>query len=164
VAETFIEAAFNGADGSEEAHFFLGDQYVTYSFANDRVVDGVRPVSDWGVPSTFTPLPTADTTPEPAGIDAAIKGRDRFAEVGYLFKGTNYIPSEYFRPSAAARAPQQTRQPAAPIPVGRGGGACRTSGSGAPTLLPAQAAAEGRRKSPGGRGAAARDSPLDHAA
>jgi hypothetical protein len=91
VAETFIEAAFNGADGSQEAHFFLGNHYVTYNFASDRVVNGVRPVSDWGVPPTFTSLPTADTTLEPAGIDGAIKGRDGFADFGYIFKGTDYV-------------------------------------------------------------------------
>ena len=98
MAETFVEAAFNGADGSQEAHFSLGDHYATFSFSNDRVVDGVRPVSDWGVPPAFTPLPAADTAVEPAGIDAAIKGREAFADFGYLFKGTDYVRSRFGPP------------------------------------------------------------------
>jgi hypothetical protein len=98
MAETFVEAAMNGQDGSQQAHFFLADHYVTYNWTADRVVDGVHPVSDWGVPATFTPPPTADTTPELPGIDAAIKGRERFKDFGYLFKGTNYVRARFGPP------------------------------------------------------------------
>lgn len=91
MAEIFVEAALNGSDGSQQAYFFLGDHYVTYDFAGDRVINGVRPVSDFGVPATFTPPPAADASPEPAGLDAAVKGRASFAAFGYLFKGTDYV-------------------------------------------------------------------------
>jgi hypothetical protein len=95
VAENYIEAAFNGIDGSQQAHFFLADHYVTYSWVDDRAINGVHPASDWGVPLSFTPAPTADTSVEPTGIDAALKGRDRFKDFGYIFKGTNYIRCKF---------------------------------------------------------------------
>jgi hypothetical protein len=91
MAETYIEAAFNGNDGSQEAHFFLGDHYVTYSWADDRARNGARPATEWGIPATFTPQPTADTRPEPAGLDGAIRGRAGFSTFAYAFKGADYL-------------------------------------------------------------------------
>ena len=45
MAETYIEAAFNGPDGSQDGHFFLGDHFVTYDWATrsrtKRREDGV---------------------------------------------------------------------------------------------------------------------------
>jgi hypothetical protein len=90
MAETYIEAAFNGPEGSQEGHFFLGDHFVTYDWSTDRVRDGVRPTAEWGVPGSFTPPPTATTAAEPTGLDAAINGRAGFSAFGYAFKGTNY--------------------------------------------------------------------------
>ncbi|HEY7308924.1 MAG TPA: hypothetical protein VH643_06095 [Gemmataceae bacterium] len=95
MAETFIEAALNGKDGSQEAHFFLADHFVTYKWdsAPDRVVDGVRSVSEWGIPASFTPPPSPDTSVEPSGLDAAVKGRAGFLNKAYFFKRAQYMRS-----------------------------------------------------------------------
>jgi hypothetical protein len=91
MAETYIEAAFNGNDGSQEAHFFLGNHYVTFNWAANRAQDGARPATDWGIPPTFTPPPPLDTSPEPVGLEGGIKGRGGFSSFAYVFKGTDYL-------------------------------------------------------------------------
>ena len=91
MAETYIEAAFAGSDGSKESYFFLGDHYVIYNWDKDRAQDGVRPVSEWGIPLTFTPPPLADGSPELAGLDGAIRGRAGFSSFAYAFKDTGYL-------------------------------------------------------------------------
>lgn len=90
MAETYIEAAFNGPDGSQDGHFFLGDHFVTYDWATDRARNGARTASEWGIPAIFTPPPTATTAAEPAGLDAAVNGRAGFNAFAYAFKGTSY--------------------------------------------------------------------------
>jgi hypothetical protein len=97
MAETFIEAAINGKDGSGESYFFLGDHFVTYNWTSvpDRAADGVRPVSEWGIPPAFTPPPGPGTGPEPAGLDAAVKGRAAFNEKAYYFKQAQYMRSRF---------------------------------------------------------------------
>ena len=84
MAERFVDAALSNADGSHEATFFLGDQFVTYNYDRDRVNDGVHPVSDLGFPAGFTPSGVG------ASLDAALKGRKQFTDTGYCFRGTNY--------------------------------------------------------------------------
>jgi hypothetical protein len=100
MTERYIEAAINGVEGSNEAYFFLGNQFVTYNWVADRASDGVRPASEWGLPTAFTPSPAAGTGPEAAGLDSAVKGRAAFATKAYFFKN-----SQYFRCVFSPRGP-----------------------------------------------------------
>ncbi len=81
--ETYVEAALGGANGSE-AYFFLADHWVAFNWANDRVVDGVRPVTEWGLPPAIAP-------PGPGpGLDSALRGKGPYAGKAYFFRGAAY--------------------------------------------------------------------------
>ena len=84
MAEIFIEAAFNSGDGSNVAHFFLGNHFVSYDWNTDRIKDGVHHVSEWGFPASF--VPTNLNGP----LSAAIKGKGQFSSKVYFFKGQFY--------------------------------------------------------------------------
>jgi hypothetical protein len=46
---TFVDAAVNARDGFKKSYFFLWGQYVEYDWESDRVIDGVRSLSEWGL-------------------------------------------------------------------------------------------------------------------
>ena len=81
--ESYIDSAFNGTNGAE-AFFFLADNFVTYSWTNDKVVDGVHPISEWLLP------PAIATPGASGGIDAALSGKRSYAGKVYFFKGSSY--------------------------------------------------------------------------
>lgn len=81
--ERFIDGAMNGNNGTE-AYFFLADHYVTYSWTNDRALDGARPVSDWGLPPSIVGPGTS------SGPDAALNGKRAYIDKAYFFRGPNY--------------------------------------------------------------------------
>jgi hypothetical protein len=78
--ETFIDTALNGIDGPNETYFFIWDHYVIYNLDSDRVVDGVRPIIEWGFPLLFLSQGASVT------LDTCIKGRGLFADKAYFLK------------------------------------------------------------------------------
>jgi len=84
MAEILIDAAVNGADGSGVAFFFLADHFVAYDWNTDRVKDGVRPVSEWNFPTSFSPNQLVGP------LSAGLKGRNAFTIKAYFFKERSY--------------------------------------------------------------------------
>jgi hypothetical protein len=94
MAERFVDAALSNRDGSHEAAFFLGDQFVIYNYDRDRADNGVHPISELGSPASFTPVGVG------ASLDAALKGRKQFTNTGYYFRGTDYARFAFPVPAA----------------------------------------------------------------
>jgi hypothetical protein len=99
MAETFVEAALNGKNGSGMAYFFLADHYVMFSWGNNRTIDGVHPISEWGLPVTFAP-----TGPD-AALDAALNGKEAFSEKAYFFKEGGYMRYNWTPPALETPVP-----------------------------------------------------------
>ena len=89
MAETFVEAAVNGKDGSGVAYFVLCDHYVSFNWSTNRVVDRVHPLQEWDFSTTFVPAPGPGVTPG-TRIDGAIKGRRDYSPYGYFLKDEKY--------------------------------------------------------------------------
>ncbi len=81
MAEHIVDAALSSADGTHETRFYLGDQYVVFSYDGDRVRDGVHPVTVLGLGSPFSPDGVGQS------FDAALAGRKQFGGTGYHFRG-----------------------------------------------------------------------------
>lgn len=89
MAERIVDAALS--DGGNTATFFLTDHYVIYDYANDRVRDGVRPLTDFP-PGSAPGFPASFVGTGPAnGLDAALRGKGRFSDASYYFRGANYM-------------------------------------------------------------------------
>jgi hypothetical protein len=89
MAETFVEAAVNGKDGSGLAYFVLWDHYVAFNWGSNRVVDGVHALQEWGFSPTFVPLLSPGLAPG-TRIDAALKGRKDYSAYSYFFRDGKY--------------------------------------------------------------------------
>ena len=76
MAETYVEAAFNGSDGSQESHFFratISSPTVGSMIALATGASGDR----LGYPCHLYAPPTADTTPSPpVWMERSWAGRD----------------------------------------------------------------------------------------
>src|SRR5262249_9162926 len=97
MAETFVEGAVNGKDGSGLAYCVLWDHYAAYKWAADRVVDGVQSLQVWGFLPTFVPLPTPGLAPG-TRIDGALKGRKGYSAYSYFFRADKYARYDWNAP------------------------------------------------------------------
>lgn len=85
MAERYVDAALNGTTAANEAYFFLAGHFVAYHWGNDRVVNGVRPVSEWMLPLGF-----ARSSPDLKTVDAILKGKAPFLGKAYFFSAASY--------------------------------------------------------------------------
>lgn len=81
-----IDSAINGLSSFDGyAYLFKGDEYVKYSWEEDKPVDGYpKPLSLWKLPSDFG-----------NGIDAAFNGGGDLDGFGYLVKGDRYVKYDW---------------------------------------------------------------------
>jgi hypothetical protein len=83
MAERYVAAPLDGSSAFGEAYFFLPGQYTAYHWGIDRVVDGVRPIAECGVPAVFSS--SGSDTPF-----AALNGKAPFLGKAYFFTGPFY--------------------------------------------------------------------------
>jgi hypothetical protein len=83
MAERYVAAPLDGSSAFGEAYFFLLGQYTAYHWGIDRVVDGVRPIAECGVPAVFNS--SGSDTPF-----AALNGKAPSLGKAYFFTGPFY--------------------------------------------------------------------------
>jgi hypothetical protein len=89
MAERIVEAAFS--NGVDAATFFLADHYVIFDYVQNRVRDGVHPLTSFpagagsGFPASFAPSGPSTS------LDAALRGKGPYAGIAYFFRGPDYM-------------------------------------------------------------------------
>ncbi len=105
MAERIVDAAVS--DGVNAANFFLADQHVVYDYVQDRVKDGVHPLTSFA-PGAASGFPASFAPPEPSTImEAALRGKGPYSGFIYFFRGPQYmryrtaLPAPRFDPNHA---------------------------------------------------------------
>jgi hypothetical protein len=104
MAERIVEAAVS--NGVDAATFFLTDHCVIFDYVQNRVRDGVHPLTSFpvgtasGFPASFAPAGPSTS------FDAALRGKGPYANIAYFFRGPDYMrlrtsPPQAFDPSVS---------------------------------------------------------------
>jgi len=98
MAERIVEAAVS--NGVDAATFFLTDHCVIFDYVQNRVRDGVHPLTSFpvgtasGFPASFAPAGPSTS------FDAALRGKGPYANIAYFFRGPDYMRLRTSAPQA----------------------------------------------------------------